>query len=306
MIARMESDYQAARLLWMRAGWLKNVGRRNARTGLAKWFATVASERAAGDAVQVHAPTATRTNAVGRFYRNCKRRHQRRTREIHAVMQADYLGYRADKPTRCELPMPEIRRVRICRPGDRSVAAEWLRDGGIVAFPTDTFYGLAVDPASAAAVRRLFALKGREARAALPLVAASTRQVETLCGRLGSTDARLAARFWPGPLSLIFDAPAGIAPEAHAGRRSIAIRVPGHAVARSLCEAFGAPVTATSANRAGGRPRGRPAISAVSPTTRACSSWMAARAGGAHPRSWIRAAIGRCSCATAPSAGSAC
>ena len=98
--------------------------------------------------------------------------------------------------------------MRICRPGDLSVAAEWLRDGGIVAFPTDTFYGLAVDPASAAAVRRLFALKGREARAALPLVAASTRQVETLCGRLGSTDARLAARFWPGPLSLIFDAPA--------------------------------------------------------------------------------------------------
>jgi L-threonylcarbamoyladenylate synthase len=151
-------------------------------------------------------------------------------------------------------PVPEIRRVRICRPGDLSVAAEWLRDGGIVAFPTDTFYGLAVDPASAVAVRRLFALKGREARAALPLVAASTRQVETLCGRLGSTDARLAARFWPGPLSLIFDAPAGIAPEAHAGRRSIAIRVPGHAVARSLCEAFGAPVTATSANRAGEPP----------------------------------------------------
>ena len=55
MIAQMESDYQAARLLWLRAGWLKNHGRRNTReTGLAKWFATVASERAAGDAVQVH------------------------------------------------------------------------------------------------------------------------------------------------------------------------------------------------------------------------------------------------------------
>ena len=55
MIAKMESDYQAARLLWLRSGWLKNEGRRNTReTGLAKWFATVASERAAGDAVQVH------------------------------------------------------------------------------------------------------------------------------------------------------------------------------------------------------------------------------------------------------------
>src|SRR5207344_3282992 len=55
MIAQMESDYQAARLLWMRSGWLKNLGKRNTReTGLAKWFATVASERAAGDAVQIH------------------------------------------------------------------------------------------------------------------------------------------------------------------------------------------------------------------------------------------------------------
>jgi L-threonylcarbamoyladenylate synthase len=71
---------------------------------------------------------------------------------------------------------------------------------------------------------------------------------------LGSTDARLAARFWPGPLSLVFDAPASVAPETHAGRRSIAIRVPAHAVARSLCEAFGGPVTATSANRAGAPP----------------------------------------------------
>ena len=55
MIAQMESDYQASRLLWLRSGWLKNEGRRNTReTGLAKWFATVASERAAGDAVQMH------------------------------------------------------------------------------------------------------------------------------------------------------------------------------------------------------------------------------------------------------------
>ncbi len=111
-----------------------------------------------------------------------------------------------------------------------------------------------MDPASAAAVRRLFELKGRAPRAALPLVAASTRQVEALCGRLGPTGARLAARFWPGPLSLVLDAPAAIAPEAHAGRRSVAIRVPGHAIARSLCEAFGAPVTATSANRTGDPP----------------------------------------------------
>jgi glutaryl-CoA dehydrogenase (non-decarboxylating) len=108
MIAQMESDYQAARLLWLRSGWLKNNGMRNTReTGLAKWFATVASERAAGDAVQIHGANGYSDEyPVGRFYRNCKGAViYEGTREIHKVMQADYLlGYRTDRPTRCELP----------------------------------------------------------------------------------------------------------------------------------------------------------------------------------------------------------
>jgi glutaryl-CoA dehydrogenase (non-decarboxylating) len=108
MIAQMESDYQAARLLWMRSGWLKNLGRRNTReTSLAKWFATVASERAAGDAVQIHGANGYSDEyPVGRFYRNCKAAViYEGTREIHKLMQADYLlGYREDKPTRCQLP----------------------------------------------------------------------------------------------------------------------------------------------------------------------------------------------------------
>jgi glutaryl-CoA dehydrogenase (non-decarboxylating) len=111
MIARMESDYQASRLLWQRAGWLKNVGQRNTReTGLAKWFATVASERSAGDAVQIHGANGYSDEyPVGRFYRNCKGAViYEGTREIHTIMQADYLlGYRADRPTRCELPAYE-------------------------------------------------------------------------------------------------------------------------------------------------------------------------------------------------------
>jgi glutaryl-CoA dehydrogenase (non-decarboxylating) len=108
MIAQMESDYEAARLLWLRAGWLKNTGRRNTReTGLAKWFATVASERAASDAVQIHGANGYSDEyPVGRFYRNCKGAViYEGTREIHKLMQADYvLGYRVDRPTRCELP----------------------------------------------------------------------------------------------------------------------------------------------------------------------------------------------------------
>jgi len=108
MLAQMESDYQASRLLWMRAGWLKNAGRRNTKeTGLAKWFATVASERAASDAVQIHGANGYSDEyPVGRFYRNCKGAViYEGTREIHKLMQADYLlGYRSDRPTRCELP----------------------------------------------------------------------------------------------------------------------------------------------------------------------------------------------------------
>jgi glutaryl-CoA dehydrogenase (non-decarboxylating) len=108
MIAQMESDYQVSRLLWMRSGWLKNVGRRNTQeTGLAKWFATVASERAAGDCVQIHGANGYSDEyAAGRFYRNCKGAViYEGTREIHKLMQADYLlGYRVDRPLRCQLP----------------------------------------------------------------------------------------------------------------------------------------------------------------------------------------------------------
>jgi glutaryl-CoA dehydrogenase (non-decarboxylating) len=108
MIALMESDYQSARLLWLRAGWLKNHGERNTReTGLAKWFATVASERAAGDCVQIHGANGYSDEyPAGRFYRNCKGAViYEGTREIHKLMQADYLlGYRVDRPTRCQLP----------------------------------------------------------------------------------------------------------------------------------------------------------------------------------------------------------
>ncbi|MPZ18071.1 MAG: butyryl-CoA dehydrogenase [Luteitalea sp.] len=118
MIAHMESDYQAARLLWLRAGWLKNVGRRNTReTGLAKWFATVASERAASDAVQVHGANGYSDEyPVGRFYRNCKGAViYEGTREIHKLMQADYLlEYRVDRATRCELPA-----YRAATPGEK-------------------------------------------------------------------------------------------------------------------------------------------------------------------------------------------
>ena len=108
MIAQMVLDYEASRLLWLRCGWMKNLGRQNNReTSLAKWYATVASERAASDAVQIHGAYGYSDEyPVGRFYRNCKGAViYEGTREIHKLLQADYaLGYRKDKPRRCDLP----------------------------------------------------------------------------------------------------------------------------------------------------------------------------------------------------------
>jgi L-threonylcarbamoyladenylate synthase len=138
-------------------------------------------------------------------------------------------------------------------PAELLPAVEWLRAGGVVAFPTDTLYGLAVDPTSETAVRALFQLKGRAASAALPLIADSRAQVEAWCG-LNAQGRRLAELFWPGPLSLICDAPGTVIPAVHAGRRTVAIRVPAHSVARALAAAWGSPVTATSANRTGAPP----------------------------------------------------
>jgi glutaryl-CoA dehydrogenase (non-decarboxylating) len=108
MIADMVRDYDCARLLWLRSGWLKNAGVRNTReTSLAKWFATVASERAASDAIQIHGAYGYSDDfPVGRYWRNSKGAViYEGTREIHTLIQADYaLGYRVDKSVRCSLP----------------------------------------------------------------------------------------------------------------------------------------------------------------------------------------------------------
>ena len=144
-----------------------------------------------------------------------------------------------------------------CGPEDLVEAVAFLRAGGVVAFPTDTLYGLAVDPTSPAAVERLFELKGRAASAAMPFVAASRAQVEAWCGLRGDSIA-LADAFWPGPLSLICDAPGTIVGEVHAGLGTVAVRVPAHPIARALAYAWGSPLPATSANRSGEPPASQP------------------------------------------------
>jgi glutaryl-CoA dehydrogenase (non-decarboxylating) len=107
-IARMVQSYEAARLLYLRAGWMKNLGLRNTReTSLAKWFATDASFEAASEAIQVHGAYGYSDEYdVERYLRNSKGAViYEGTSEIHQLMQAGYaLGYREDSPLRCELP----------------------------------------------------------------------------------------------------------------------------------------------------------------------------------------------------------
>jgi L-threonylcarbamoyladenylate synthase len=130
-------------------------------------------------------------------------------------------------------------------------AAAALREGGVVAIPTDTLYGLAADPWNPAAVGRIFAIKGREEDRALPLVAANVSQVTRWIGEMDLVASRLADRFWPGPLTLVMRAPAALPSNVTAGGITIGIRVPAHAVTIALCSAFDRPITATSANISG-------------------------------------------------------
>jgi L-threonylcarbamoyladenylate synthase len=132
-------------------------------------------------------------------------------------------------------------------------AADVLRRGGIVAYPTDTFYGLAVDPRRDDAVARLYAAKGRDASMAIPLIAASLGQVEE-AAVVGDPELRLARAFWPGPLTIVMPPSAAIAARTLGDGPTIALRVPSHVVARALAARFGFCITATSANRSGAPP----------------------------------------------------
>lgn len=128
-----------------------------------------------------------------------------------------------------------------------------LRTGGVVAYPTDTFYGLAADPRNPAAVARLFAIKGRAPGQAIPLIAADEAQAMAAV-EFDARSLRLARAFWPGPLSLVLPACAVICKDARAGDGTVAVRVPASDAARAIARGFGFCITATSANLSGEEP----------------------------------------------------
>ena len=137
-----------------------------------------------------------------------------------------------------------------------ALAAEALADGSVVAVPTDTVYGLAVDPSRPEAVELLFALKERPADVALPVLVAGPDQVEALTGPLETAAQDLAGRFWPGPLTVVvprrpgFDVDLG---GRRSARRMVGIRWPDHQLIQELCRRLG-PLAVTSANIHGSVP----------------------------------------------------
>ena len=127
-----------------------------------------------------------------------------------------------------------------------------LREGGVVVYPTETFYGLGADARNASACETIFTLKGRPAEKALPCIVASLPQLESLQVELTREARHLAERFWPGPLTLVVAVEVGFAAASPEG--SLAVRVSGLPLARRLAQDLGAPLTATSANRSGSHP----------------------------------------------------
>ncbi len=131
-----------------------------------------------------------------------------------------------------------------------SKAAALIRAGELVAFPTETVYGLGADALSAAAVLKIFAVKGRPADNPLIVHVCSMEEAEPLCY---STKAAvlLAKAFWPGPMTLLLPKKPIVPPETNAGLASVAVRVPSHPVARALIARSGCAIAAPSANTSG-------------------------------------------------------
>jgi L-threonylcarbamoyladenylate synthase len=129
-----------------------------------------------------------------------------------------------------------------------------LARGALVVFPTETLYGLGADARSDAAVERLVAVRGREAGKPILVLVRDVAMAASVAAEVPVGARRLAARFWPGPLTLVLPARAGLPAALTAGSGTIGVRVPGHPVAAAIVDGLGGPVTAPSANPPGETP----------------------------------------------------
>ncbi len=149
--------------------------------------------------------------------------------------------------------MPEIIAVNPHHPEQGLIdrAVKILKEGGVIAYPTETFYGLGVDAENAKAVERIYAIKGRSFTNPIALIVAGQEDVERLVTEVAPEARKLMQAFWPGPLTLVFSAAPSVSLRLTAGTGRIGIRISSHPIATALARTLGRPLTATSANLSG-------------------------------------------------------
>ena len=133
-------------------------------------------------------------------------------------------------------------------------AAERIKNGGVIAYPTETVYGLGADPYRTEAVQKIFTAKGREETKGIILLIRGATDLATLVRAVSPTAQTLIRAFWPGPLTLVFKARPDLPPALLGGRDTIALRHSSSPIAAQLLTALGGPLTSTSANRSGTPP----------------------------------------------------
>ena len=131
------------------------------------------------------------------------------------------------------------------------MAVEILNNGGIVAFPTETFYGLGVKFDNEASLRKLYGLKKRTKEKPMPLIIGDRTLLSMIAVSVNEIAESLMGKFWPGPLTLLLEAKKGLSPYLTADTGRIAVRIPGESAAFYLVREAGFPITATSANPSG-------------------------------------------------------
>jgi L-threonylcarbamoyladenylate synthase len=145
-------------------------------------------------------------------------------------------------------------------PEEAAAVGAAARAAGTILFPTDTLYGLGVDPCSSAGLAALFRLKRRDSGKPVPVLLAAAALVDRYAAAIPAPWRVLMEQFWPGPLTLLFPAVPGLPSGICSASGKVALRVPGTALCRSVLRAAGGSLTGTSANRAGAGGTGDPAI----------------------------------------------
>jgi len=130
-------------------------------------------------------------------------------------------------------------------------AAAILKSGGVIAFPTETFYGLGADARNEAAIDKIFGIKGRDFRNPILVVIGDRGHLDAFAADIPEEAQKLMDRFWPGPLTIVFRAAPSVSPKLTAGSGKIGIRLTSHPIAMAISKRLGGPVTATSANLSG-------------------------------------------------------